>query len=285
MKPEFYAILSSAAFTLFYLFSRVAVQYTSALSINLWSNGICALLLTLPLPFVVIPADLSVWPMVSFGLAGICSPALAALFIILGSRKIGVARTGSLGAGLGPLFSSSIAILVLEEEPNWRILTGTLFIVVGISALALEKGSWGSTWRFIGYPLLGAICLALAAIFRKVALQSIPAPLFGAVVQNWAGFIFLLILAWVLPGAEGFRWNSASFRYLLLAGVFVAGSLYAYFSALESGDVTIVTPLVHTWPLLVTLTSWMFIQRLEQVTPRTVIFAASVVAGGFFMVG
>ncbi len=283
MNPESLAVLAAFAFAFFYLFSRVAVQYASAFSVNLWANGICAIGLSLFLPFAAIPDSFPAAALMDFVVAGVASPALAALFIILGSRRIGISRTGAVAAGLGPLLSSTVGVLYLGETPSGRVIAGTLLIVLGIVALSFEKSHWGRTWRFLGYPILGAVCLALTAVFRKLGLQAAPAPVFGAAVQSWAGLVFLILLAPLIPTGERFRWERAALPYLLLGGLFVTLSLYFYFRALETGDITVVTPLAHTWPLLVVLLSRGFLQRIEHITPRTMLSTVFVVGGGFMV--
>lgn len=283
MNPESLAVLAAFAFAFFYLFSRVAVQYASAFSVNLWANGICAIGLSLSLPFATVPDSFPIAALIYFGLAGVASPALAALFIILGSRRIGMSRTGAVAAGLGPLLSSTVGVLYLGETPSGKVIAGTLLIVLGIVALSFEKSHWGRTWRFLGYPILGAVCLALTAVFRKLGLQAAPAPVFGAAVQSWAGLVFLILLAPLIPTGERFRWERAALPYFLLGGLFVTLSLYFYFRALETGDITVVTPIAHTWPLLVVFLSRGFLQRIEHITPRAMLSTVFVVGGGFMV--
>ena len=265
MKPQFPALLAAFAFALFYVFSRFAVRSSSPFSAILWTNGICAALFGLLLPFLSIPSAVSPRGMVYLALAGICSPALAVFFVIQGSRRIGVSRTGAVG-GLAPILASVFAVLFLRENPSFRVLAGTVLIVLGVATLALEKAARGWDWPGLGFPLLAALCLALTAIFRKLALQEIPAPAFGALVQTWASLLFLLLLSPLVPAGERFRWERAAHLHFLPAGLFLTAGLYLYFSALEVGDLTIVTPLIHTWPFLVTAISSLFLQRLDRVT-------------------
>jgi transporter family protein len=194
-----------------------------------------------------------------------------------------MSRTGAVAAGLGPLLSSTVGVLYLGETPSGKVIAGTLLIVLGIVALSFEKSHWGRTWRFLGYPILGAVCLALTAVFRKLGLQAAPAPVFGAAVQSWAGLVFLILLAPLIPTGERFRWERAALPYFLLGGLFVTLSLYFYFRALETGDITVVTPIAHTWPLLVVFLSRGFLQRIEHITPRAMLSTVFVVGGGFMV--
>jgi uncharacterized membrane protein len=283
MSAEILAVLGAFTFSLFYLFSRMAVQWSSPFSVNLWTNGMCAVLLSLVLPFLSTPAAPSAKGLTYLVLAGMASPSLAALFIIFGARRIGISRTSGV-VGLAPLLASSFAILYLGEKPSWRIAAGTILIVLGVMTLSFEKTDLGWTWQYLGFPLLGALCLGLTAIFRKLALLDLPAPLFGAAVQTWAGVLFLILLSPLIPRNERFQWKLPAFRHIALAGIFITLSLSFYFTALDIGEVTIVAPLVHSWPLFVTLMSRVFIQSLEQVSWQSAGGTVLVICGGYLVV-
>ena len=81
---------------------------------------------------------------------GVFIPGFARTIHFAGLQRIG-ASPSALIRGLGPLFSSSLAVLVLGEVISVRVAAGTGFIVLGIAVLSVRKGgvrSWLSAGCF-----------------------------------------------------------------------------------------------------------------------------------------
>jgi drug/metabolite transporter (DMT)-like permease len=73
--------------------------------------------------------------------------------------------------------------------------------------------------------------------------------------------------------------NRSAWTYMGLSGLASAWGLSFMFLALKEAPVVIVSPLIGVQPLVAILLTHLFLQRLERVTPRTVMGAALVVAG------
>jgi uncharacterized membrane protein len=64
-----------------------------------------------------------------------------------------------------------------------------------------------------------------------------------------------------------------------LAGVFIAVGLISVFNALETGDISVVGPVIVAQPLVVVVLSGIFLREHEVVTKRTVVGAVLTVLG------
>ena len=67
------------------------------------------------------------------------------------------------------------------------------------------------------------------------------------------------------------------------SGVLNSAAVTCNMTALELGDVVVVSPLIATTPLFTVLLSWIFLRSFEQVTLKVVTGAAAICLGGILL--
>ncbi len=197
-----------------------------------------------------------------------------------GIRRLGANTAGSL-RGIFPIFASLTAIIFLGEEITLLILLGTLSIILGvgmISGLGRE-----SPIKFrktdICIPILAAACFGLADTVRKLGLDLLNYPFFGAAIGATTAIACLTLLS-------AYRWGlslplrNKGAQYFVISGLSTSFALVALFFALSFGKVVFVAPLEGTSPLFVLLFSHIFLRGSERVTPFLLFGALLIVVGG-----
>jgi drug/metabolite transporter (DMT)-like permease len=231
------------------------------------------------LPFVALgDVDLGgTWP---FFLAGILGPGCSQVLFTLAVRDAGPSRT-SVTVGTAPLFSVTIALILLDEPAKAGVLVGAVLIVVGGILLVREPGRPEHVrWVGLGFALLATIIFAVRDnLVRHLSLDTEVEPALAAAATLLAGG--LTVAAWLLATRRrlplaGFR----VFRAFVLSGVLFGLSYVCLFEAYYRGRVTVVSPLVATESLWGVALSALLLRRHEGVGPRLVGGAALVVAGG-----
>ena len=133
------------------------------------------------------------------------------------------------------------------------------------------------TW--FTYALLAGLTWAVAPILEKYAL-GVADPLPGLLPRSAGVLIGALLLAFFLPGWQGqvaaMGWRRIG--ALMLAGVLASllGQFFAY-SAMKRADVSLVSPVAASWPLLVLVFSWLILG--ESMTARKAMGSLLVVSG------
>jgi len=103
-------------------------------------------------------------------------------------------------------------------------------------------------------------------------------PLVGAAIAMLCGTLGLLVI-----GGRGVKAslveNRKAVKLLLCAGLAAACGIISSFFALSMAPVVVISPLQSTTPLFTLLWSWLFLGRLERITPRLVLGSVLVVSG------
>jgi len=134
-------------------------------------------------------------------------------------------------------------------------------------------------------PLLGMVSSLSAAvcfgttfvISRHVVVEYTSAP-----VAAFLSILFGAVLMSIIMGRDLFKDRHApkrGFLLMTLAGICGAVGAMGNFFALSHAEVTIVSPITATSPLIILLVAHLFLQRLERVTPRIWLGAILVVVG------
>ncbi|MBI4051958.1 MAG: EamA family transporter [Elusimicrobia bacterium] len=129
------------------------------------------------------------------------------------------------------------------------------------------------------YALLAALIWGIAPIFEKVGLTR-NSPLVALTVRSMGVFIGALLLLPAVPhlrsGLRAMDWWSI--LSLLGAGILgsIAGQIFAY-NAMKKAEVSQVSPVMASWPLLVFLFGWLFLG--EAITLKKLVGSGLIVLG------
>ncbi len=126
--------------------------------------------------------------------------------------------------------------------------------------------------------LFGTICWGIAPVFAKVALKNVD-PVAGLVLRTI--FAASVVSGWVIISGSFTKVSGISASNWWLIGIeallaTLMGDL-AYYAALKRGDVSLVTIIMSSSPLITILFAVLFLG--EQITIMRLIGAALVIAG------
>jgi drug/metabolite transporter (DMT)-like permease len=219
-----------------------------------------------------------------FALVGSFYPAAVTLLTFVGNRRLGPTVAGTIGSTT-PLFAVLGAALFLGEIPGVRESLATTVIVAGTIALSKPAAGTapaaqrGALWM----PWSAALLRALAQVLSKAGLALWTSPFAAALV----GYSISAALVW----ATGFliergampAFNRRGVTWFALTGTLNGAAVLAMFHALTTGSVTVVAPVVATYPLF-TLSLSALLLRHERLTARTVGGVVLTVAGVVLLV-
>jgi drug/metabolite transporter (DMT)-like permease len=239
---------------------------------------VVALALTVPSVVTdgVDPGEL--WP---FFLIGLCVPGVSQVIFILAVRYAGPSRAAIL-IGTAPLGSVLLALALLDEPLRPVLLVGTLLIVAGGAALALDPG------RPAGFRMLGVVfALVCAGLFagrdnavRWVARELSPPAMQAAATSLLAASVATAVYV-LLTRRDVLRASARRTAVAFLPAGLLLGLAYgALVAGFDRGDVGTVAPLNATQSLWGVVFAAIFYRRAEAVGRRTVLAGVLVVLGG-----
>ncbi|HSB60285.1 MAG TPA: EamA family transporter [Vicinamibacteria bacterium] len=211
--------------------------------------------------------------------AGLLAPGLGRLLLFVGVDRVGVARSSTLLAS-SPLFAIGLAALVLGERPTWLLLVGAAAVVAGATLLAARQRAERAFRRLdLAFPVLAALSFATRDNISRAALADFPRPLAAAAVATLASVVVMWAYVGSQRGRGRFRLHPRGLAFIAMSGLCEGGASLSMWTALEAGEVALVSPLVHAQPLFTVALAALFLRDLERVTWRTVLAAALIVAG------
>ena len=285
MNPQItaasYAMSTAVVFATFSIFVRKGGEHANALT-----GVFIGMLTSLPVMICITwyywePEWWSPAAFFFFTLAGLAGPATSRVFLYLSISYLGVARAMPFNS-LTPLFSTSLAILFLDERPGGLILAGTIFIICGSVALTCKKPgdtSWQRKHLWLAFA--SSATAAFSFLFRKLAFSYVSAPIMGATLSTLTGFIFLLAFIPLFPKNQRPGQFNCPRAWLIFGfcGLLNALGFFLHFTAISIGDLSVVAPLTATAPVFSLLMSVFMLRRMERITPAIILGTACMVAG------
>lgn len=247
------------------------------------------LLVLLPLVLVLYYPDYGLTQIswLSFVTAGVFGTMFGRLLKFTSISRIGASRTEPIAAS-NALFATVLGVVFLGETLTLIHGLGVVLIVGGVAAIAWETSHENPDdlplrKLIVGLliPFGAAFAYGIEPIFANIGFsQGTPAPVGLLVKTVAASLAFTIYLRWrsKLPRIMELRSNNT--RWFVFAGVANTVFLLSYYGALSLAPVNLVVPITITSTLFVVILSTIFLpQRLERVTWRLVMAAATVVIG------
>ena len=214
-----------------------------------------------------------------FAVVGLIFPALVTFLNFASNRLTGPTVAGTISSTT-PLFAVLGAILFLGEPLSPVAAAGTAVIVLGVVALTARGADRPRTWAawVILLPLAGAAIRGGAQAAVKGGLVLWPDP-FVAVLVGYS-----VSSAMIFAGNRAFvpRTGASSdlrgILWFMAVGICNGLGMLAMYAALNAGKVSVVSPLVATYPLFTLALSAVFL-REEKFGPRVLLGVALTVAG------
>ena len=218
-----------------------------------------------------------------FIIAGLFAPGIARIFYFKGMETAGVSANSSIFATY-PLFTSIIAILLLDEVLSIENWIGLLCVVTGVIVIGRYVNQNNIQTKRISkkgliVPVFGALALASSQIVRKESLNIINQPLLGTAIGYSTSLIVYLSVMKFLKGDKISNFSRQDFQMFWKPGIGIALGWLLSFFALSQGLVSIIVPILQVELLFILLFSYIFLRKLEKISIKLVSSAILIITG------
>ena len=217
-----------------------------------------------------------------FALVGLFFPAVVTLLTYTGNQRMGPTITAAVSCTT-PMFALSGAILFLGETLTAGNVLGTAVIVLGMLVLTWVDSARPRDWPLwaIALPFAASAIRALAQVLTKAGLALWSSPYAAGLIGYTVSAVVILVAARV--GRAPKVTDRRAALWFVATGFFNGTSLFLLYVALNQGKVSLISPIVATYPLF-TLGLSMLLLRHERVTQRVAVGAVLTVAGVIVLV-
>ena len=229
-------------------------------------------------PFFVHPGDSDLKAVALFACVGLVFPGAAALLNFESNRLMGPNIAGALSS-LTPVFAVFLAIVMLGERIRVPQLLGMASLVIGISLMYRVHVSLSarSLW-LMALPMTSSAIRGVIQPVAKLGFAWWPNPIAAVVVSYTVSSAVLIVAALVRAGGTVPAIDYRGALWFAAVGLCNGLAVLAMYSALASGPVTIVSPLIAAYPLVTLLLSRALLAN-EEVSPQLIAGVAGVVSG------
>ena len=281
------SLLSGLGFGSAAVLARFGMQGMSPLSSTLLSV-VVSFLPTLLLALIFAFSDIKALPAVAlfwFFLLGVINFLGGRNFSYQAIGRIGASRTAAV-LSTSAMFAAIFAITITGERPHFVVLVGTVVVVLGLTAAlgnSIRDGISDNRGVLIG---LGLALVAAASyggtnVIAKELTEEYGSPFMVSAFGLFFGIILLSPLAGIKTVREvrASRGNPVFALSAGLSGLAAATGVGALYFALQRADVTVVSPIVSTNPIVTLVLAQIFISRMENLTKWLFIGVGITVAG------
>jgi len=216
-----------------------------------------------------------------FLLSGLFFPVAVTLLAYEANRRMGPTIAGAIGS-TAPLFAVLGAVVFLGERLGIAQIAATAAIVAGSVVLVWRTGpreSGGTLLRGSAWLSWCAAALrALAQVVAKAGLLLWPNPFAAAVLCYSVSAVVIWIVAAFSRRPESRAYTRRGVLWFALTGLFNCSAVIALYTALDGGAVSVVSPIVASYPLFTLLLNAVIL-REERLTARLIGGVALMVGG------
>ncbi len=214
-----------------------------------------------------------------FAAVGLVFPALVTFLNFASNRLTGPTVAGTVSSTT-PLFAVLGAMVFLREPLTLAAAAGTAAIVLGVVALTARGADPPRVWAawVILLPLAGAAIRGGAQAAVKGGLAFWPDPFVAALVGYTVSSATIFAANRIFVPRGGASLDRRSVFWFMAVGLCNGLGVLAMYAALNRGQVSVVSPLVATYPLFTLALSALFL-REEKFGARVLLGVALTVAG------
>ena len=263
--------------------SKKVTQTTSVITGLIISLATCTLILGVA-ALTRLPTSLSGKGVVVIAASGILAPTLAPGWGYRRNRSSGAVNRGTHPGGAYPLLAVLGAIVILHEPVSRLRFAGVVAIVAGVWRLSrpTEEPKRDSTRELfrrprVTFPVAAGLANGSADIVRKTGLDLVPHATFGAALGLVPAVTMWLVAAALFAPVRRKISLGSGTPGIVLGGSFAGLTELLQFHALQNGDVSTVSPIVASQPIIVLLLSAAFLRGLERVNLQIALGVAGVV--------
>jgi drug/metabolite transporter (DMT)-like permease len=214
-----------------------------------------------------------------FAAIGLFFPASLTLLAFASNRALGPVITSTLG-NLAPLFSVALAVVLLHEPLRAAQVAGLVIAVIGAVIISVTRprdlGHWRS-WALL-LPLAAAFVRGVVPPIVKIGLEVWPSPLWACLIGYVMSSLVLLAVQRVRQGAFLVDAPASGWLWFGITGICNGLATLSMFAAVRHGPITLVAPIVATFPLVTVALSTLMLKHI-QITPRIIGGTVLTVAG------
>lgn len=279
-----FALSSSVCFGIALVTGRIGLRTLDARSGAAISIPTATALFALVAPFTFDAGAFVIEAALWFAIVGLFFPAVVTVLTFRSNEVLGPTVTGAV-SGTAPLFALFAAALLLGETIPAQAAVAAAAVGVGVALMSWQQGAvrrgfpgWSLLW-----PVSGAVVRGIAQAGAKAGLLLWPNPfaasLIGYLVSSAAVIGVNRVGRATQPKAtkRGIAWFA-------LTGVLNGLAVLQMYVALNTAPVSLVAPVVATYPLVTVLASAVVL-RAERPTRRVVAGAALIVLAIVYLVG
>jgi drug/metabolite transporter (DMT)-like permease len=277
------ALLSAVCFGVALVTGRVGLRTLDARSGAAISIPTATVLFAVAAPFALDVSGFSVEAAIWFAVIGLFFPAVVTLLTFRSNEALGPTVTSAV-SGTAPLFALLAAGLFLGERIPIEAVVAAVGVVVGIAMLCWNRGVEGprlAGWSLL-WPISGAAVRGFAQAGAKAALLLWPNP-FAASLMGYLVSSATVVGANRLGRSERLRPSKESVAWFAVTGVLNGGAVLLMYAALSMAPVSLVAPVVATYPLVTALVGAAAL-RDEALTMRVMAGAAITVVAIIYLV-
>ena len=239
-------------------------------------------LFVLATPFFLDTSQFVITAALLFALVGLFFPAIVTLLTFTSNDRLGPSVTGTISS-TAPLFALLAAAVVLGEHIHARALFATCGVVAGVALLSWRAPSSKSPLlrSALVFPVAGAIVRGLAQAMAKAGLLLWPNP-FAAGLIGYVVSSTTVIVADRAAGSRSPR-NRQTVAWFAATGLLNGSAVLLMYIALNRAPVSLVAPVVATYPLVTVLLSAILL-RDEPLNLRVVLGTLVTVAAVAYLV-
>ena len=281
------SLLSGLGFGSAAIFARIGMQGMSPLSSTLLSV-VVSFLPTLLLALIFAMSDIKDLPAVAlfwFFLLGVINFLGGRTFSYQAIGRIGASRTAAV-LSTSAVFAAIFAITITGERPHFVVLLGTVTVVLGLTAALGDSIRDGISDKRnvligLGLALVAAASYGGTNVIAKELTEAYGSPFMISAFGLFFGMILLSPLAGIQTVREvrASRGNPVFALSAGLSGLAAATGVGALYFALQRADVTVVSPIVSTNPVVTLVLAQIFISRMENLNKWLFIGVGITVAG------
>ena len=277
LESALWAVTAAAGLGAAMVTTRLGLRYTTPLAGAAIGVPSTTLMFWCLAPFLLDTGGFNLTAAGMFALVGLFFPAAVTLLTYTGNQRMGPTITSSVSCTT-PMFALSGAILFLGEALTAGNVLGTAVIVLGMLVLTWSGGARARSWPLwaISLPFAAAAIRALAQVLTKAGLTLWSNPYAAGLIGYTVSAAVILVVARAGGGPK--VTDRRAVPWFVATGFFNGSSLFLMYVALSKGQVSMVSPIVATYPLF-TLALSMLILRHDRVTPRLAAGAVLTVAG------
>jgi drug/metabolite transporter (DMT)-like permease len=182
---------------------------------------------------------------------GLLYPAAVTLLTFASSRALGPVVTSALG-NLAPLFSVALAVAVLHEPLRLSQFAGVVVTVLGVLIITVTRTADMRDWRTwaLLLPLGAALLRGVIPPVIKIGLEIWPSPIGAGLTGYIFSSITVLVVERIRNGHFIVRAPLSGRLWFAVTGLCNGVGTMLLYAAVGAGPVTLVAPLIATYPLV-----------------------------------